>query len=124
MSLILTHPATAYRSCEDCQRWIYDVQSGQIKRNKLTGEPIPRPPGTKMPCVHCPRCEGEAEKTPEVGKRRSWSARNWRTWELYWRQQGTGSRVGDAIVRRNFGIIAEALAQYDRACRRAGVKGL
>ncbi|OHB81790.1 MAG: hypothetical protein A2W31_06605 [Planctomycetes bacterium RBG_16_64_10] len=65
------------------------------------------------PCWDCPKTIGEKRRCPETGRQAEWTERNWRTWACYWEHQAAGGAV-DEIMRRNFGIIGEALADYQR----------
>ena len=68
--LIRTAPQVAWRDCADCQRHIYDEQTGT--RALFQGAPIPRPAGTQAPCripqVGCPVGTPETPRrlTPEL----------------------------------------------------------
>ena len=68
--LIRTAPQVAWRDCGDCQRHVYNEQTGM--RALFQGAPIPRPAGTQAPCripqVGCPVGTPEAPRrlTPEL----------------------------------------------------------
>ncbi len=95
----------AYRSCEDCKRWIYDPKTGKRYRHRWTAKPLPAPPSHKPGCYSCPKCEGSNEKTPGAGKRKELWTKNWLTLRLYFEHKAGGGEVRDAILRKNFGII-------------------
>jgi hypothetical protein len=68
--LVRTAPGVAWRDCADCQRHVYDEQTGE--RALFQGVPVPRPAGTQAPCriphVGCPQGTPEASRrlTPEL----------------------------------------------------------
>lgn len=117
MGLLLSHPEVAYRSCSDCLRWYYDPKTGQLLKRwqKVDGEqqqvPIERKPGDKLPCLECPKCDGEKLKSPEAGQRCELSERNWKALRFYFQQKAVGGLV-DAIARKNCGIIEWLLDQH------------
>ena len=113
MSLLLTHPEVAYRSCEDCKRWIYDDKTGE-RRNLRTGEPMERPRGVPTPCLRCPKCTGVRRPNPTDGSKATLSEKNMKTLALYYEHQAAPMLISDPIVRRNFGLIHRILAAYDR----------
>ncbi len=120
MLLQLAHPEVSARTCDACLRWIFDTDSGNLVRNRETGEPLPRPPGSRTPCLTCPKCTNTEEKTPEAGRRSDVSRRNQLTLLRYHEQLVTPGPVDD-VMRRNFGIIHEVLDTYDRGVRRAAL---
>ena len=117
----MAHPEVAYRSCEDCKRWMYDAKTGKREMRKRTntdtGEvesyPLARKPGTKTPCWNCPKCEIENPKlrTPEDGVGAELSRKNWKALRFYFQQKAVGGRV-DAIARRNCGLIEWILEEH------------
>ena len=112
--LQLTHPETAARTCDGCLRWVFDPDSGRLVRNRETGEPITRPPGSRTPCLTCPKCTHTAEKSPEAGRASDLSPRNRLTLARYYEQQASPGPT-DEVMRRNFGVIHELLTTYDRS---------
>ena len=52
MRLLVLHPQLLQRSCDDCQRWIYDERHQRLLRG---GRPVPRPAGVPTPCASCPK---------------------------------------------------------------------
>lgn len=57
MRLLLFHPGPASIDCEDCQRYVYDLERGERKTYRAGGEDRPqvRPPGTPRQCALCPK---------------------------------------------------------------------
>ena len=102
--LILAHPEVAFRSCEDCERWIYDAETG--KKKTRAGRPIARPHISRPPCSTCPKCEGENVKDVDTGKRATLSPKNWQTIQAYFQVQATHLMIDDPITQTNFGTIA------------------
>jgi hypothetical protein len=111
---LLAHPEVAYRSCEDCKRWVYVDQTGKQQKDRK-GHALQRVGRT--PCDRCAKCADSPVKSPEAGAKRSLSAVDWRTIQLYYEYQN--EPVQDAILRRHFGRIRQFLDQYDRDQRRA-----
>ena len=119
MGLLLSHPEIAHRSCAECQRWLYDSETGRQTRRRQrdpeTGEerllPVVRPTGTAPPCWKCPKCDGRDERTPATGRISELSAKNWAAIRFYYEHQATGGRV-DAMARKNCGIIHWAIEQH------------
>ena len=118
MSLILTHPEVAYRSCEDCKCYVYDPKTGKQHKDRK-GKPLKRPVGSRTPCHFCPKCRRADRKDPRAGEAATLSVKNQRTLRLYYQQQAGGGEVIDPITRKNFGMIAEILDSYDRQQRQA-----
>lgn len=75
-----------------------------------------RPPKSPTPCTSCPKCDGEQEKSPEVGRQADLSEKNWRTIALYHEVQGVAGCgvVPDGITRQNFGIIHQEHESFAR----------
>ena len=113
--MLLAHPNLP--TCDECSEWMYNTETWQ--RNKGHGGFVRRPRGSKLPCKRCPKCEGEKEASPEVGKRSTLAMRNYRTLRLYHEHQAAGGEVTDAIMRKNFGIIRQITDLIDRSQRRA-----
>lgn len=109
MSLLLTHPELSSRPCRECQRWLYDKETG--KKKYRGRQPIARPAYSKPPCFDCPKCDGQPEKNPTVGQQAELSQQNWRCLQAYFEQQGGGGVV-DPLARKNFGIIAWTFGLY------------
>jgi len=113
----LEHPEVAYRTCKECQQWFYDPKTGQ--RSMRFGQPLPRKPTDPRPnCRGCPKCQGLPldQQNPKAGSKRTLSTKNWRTLEFYYEVQavGVGDIKLDAMARRNMGLIARTLAEYER----------
>ncbi len=52
VSLLLAHPPLLERTCARCQTWLFDDRHQIVRR---LGQPVPRPPGTLLPCWKCPK---------------------------------------------------------------------
>lgn len=108
MRLQLSHPEVAYRSCEDCLKYMYDHKTGRLFRN-ADGTPQPRPPGSKAPCqatVKAPfdvRARICAKVSPDAGI--ELSDRNQAALEHYLRCRATGRFPDDPLVANNASII-------------------
>jgi hypothetical protein len=118
--LQLTHPETAARTCDVCLRWMFDLKSGRLIRNRETGEPIARLAGCRPPCLSCVKCTHATERTPESGRYCDLSRRNQLTLTCYYQQQAAPGPTDD-VMRRNFGVIYEVLTNYDRSVQQAAL---
>lgn len=106
MRLLLFHPEWS-RSCQQCETWLYDDETGQVHRRPArTGPPTRRPLGTITPCVRCP-------KVPEDAPIRTrafaieMTIQNRLAYRHYLECQAVNSWPDDPIVRRNARIIRE-----------------
>lgn len=107
------------RTCDSCQKWIYDENTGRRKRwpDPDTGEFMKRPEGSQTPCTSCPKTSWSRTKTPEIGKQAELSSKNEKTWSLYHRIHGCGGMAAfnlDAITIKNMGIIHELVSEHER----------
>jgi len=107
IQLAILHPQVAYRDCADCEKNLYDADTGerQLDRN---GNPIPRVKGTFAPCRYIdPRQpEGRCPKgTPEKSK--ALTDRNVLAWQHYRECKAVGQFPDDPIVRKNAGLIRQ-----------------
>lgn len=107
MGLILSNPTLAYRSCDDCGKYIYGEDG--LKRER-GGVLLERPKNIPPPCHNCPKLEDIEPKNPENGRKYgTLSEKNWHTLELYFQQKAGISCKIDAITARNFGIIEQLI---------------
>lgn len=106
MTLFGLHPEVAYRSCEDCQQWLYDLETGA--RIKSSGREVPRQPSNPPPCRTRRGCP---KGTPE--EPRSLSRKNLQAYWHYQQCAAVGSFPDDPIVRQNAAIIRMAERQID-----------
>lgn len=114
--MLLLHPGPASIDCEDCQEWLYDLDTG--KRQTIgQGErerPIPRPKGTDTPCEECPK------GSPSNAEILKLSPRNRKTYELWRRAKATGGHAvpdhlrADAILARNFAELDQVTQTIDQ----------
>ena len=110
----------AYRTCKECCKYYYDPKTGR-RSEYSNGCPKlrnPSHPRDKPNCRGCPKCQGLPldQQSPKAGSKRTLSIKNWRTLEFYYEVQavGVGSVKLDALARRNMGLIARTLAEYER----------
>lgn len=83
------------------------------------GKPQPRPHYSAPPCHTCPKCSGSERPSPDVGQQSDLSEKNLRTLHLYHQHRATPLDRVDAIMAKNFGIIAGLLDRLDRSRQRA-----
>lgn len=95
-------PVLAGRDCGDCQRWLYDEETGFPARD-AAGELIERHPSNPPPCR---RPRGCAKGTPE--QPRTLSPKNWQAYLFHLECVACGSFPDDELVRRNAGLIEMA----------------
>jgi hypothetical protein len=116
LRLLLWHPGVAAIRCRDCERYVYDLETGKLKtyRSGPSREEKPqlRPAGTLPPCGDCPK----------GGKHREWetrlSAANLKTLALY-RETRAGVPLSraerrDSIVRENMALIDGLVRDWER----------
>jgi hypothetical protein len=102
--LILQHPRIAHRSCEDCQRWLYDDGPDGTQQLSLRGgRPQRRPKASATPCRTEQGCPAG---TPEAQNRLS--DKNTHAFAHYLECRAVGQFPDDPIVRQNAAIIRQA----------------
>ncbi|QDU76436.1 hypothetical protein Pan97_34850 [Bremerella volcania] len=117
MWLIEEHPGAASIDCDDCAKWIYDLETGQKATVRVGPERKeefqPRPSGVPTPCSTCPK------KSPENAKECTLSRKNYRTYQ-FWRMCNASHfhympehLANDPIVARNFAALADVRVQID-----------
>jgi hypothetical protein len=104
--LILAAPHVAFRSCTDCQTYVYDETTGQpCDYPPHSGHPVPRPPGSLPACrldgVGCPK------GTPEAP--RGLTPANQAAWLFDAECRAIGQFPDDPLVRRNALLIRSAM---------------
>jgi len=102
VQLLLLHPEVAYRSCEDCQKYVYDHETG--KREEYppgSGNPVKRILGQLPPCSQgptvCPKV------SPDAGI--ELNEKNQECYRHYLECRTTGTFPDDPVVRENAAII-------------------
>jgi len=118
MRLLLFHPGVASFTCEQCEKYIYDFDTGKQKTFKAGAErkeqPYLRPPNVATPCQKCPR------ESPEKAHEYELSDRNYRTLILYRRAKATmfhyltEAEKTDPLVARNFAALDVLFAEHER----------
>ena len=104
--MILLHPGAASIDCEDCAKWVYNLETGE--RQQWHGADAPNP--TVTPCRKDPKICPKG--SPEAGS--ELTPRNWQAYENYLECKAVMQFPDDAIVRRCAGIIR---AVEDRVAR-------
>lgn len=110
MWLRLHHPQMAELSCDDCQRFVCDVKTGEIKRNAATKLPVKRPAGSQTPCDACPKCQWSARgrESPAEGRQAELSPKNQVLVDLYYQiQAAPGSVELTDRVAAKMGLIGQ-----------------
>ena len=97
MRLMLKNPLLAIRTCEVCQKWWFDEETGKVIQ--IGGQYLTRPEHAETKCRVA--AEGCEKGTPE--HQLSFSQRNQQAFEhwMQWRAVGCPN-PHDAIVRRNW----------------------
>lgn len=139
MRLLLLHPGVLRIDCADCQRYIYDLETGERKTyrsgSKREQTPMLRPAASDPPCHKCPKkgagvadtshrpgdCEGgEDLRAGRCEGGEILRPRHWRTLAIYQKVRATmgvflTSRMRrDALLMRNLAAIDELYRQFDR----------
>ncbi|MGQ0637322.1 MAG: hypothetical protein ACT4QC_22165 [Planctomycetaceae bacterium] len=99
MRLLLAAPRLAHRDCDDCQKHVYDEQTGH--RALHAGLPVVRPPGTHPPCrlPHVGCLKGTPENAHVL------SEANRRAFRHYLGCAATATFPDDPIVRRHAALL-------------------
>lgn len=112
VELILYHPKVAYRSCQSCQEYLYDEDTGQVSIDRKFATPRAEKRPAVMP-PPCRTCIGCPKGTPENS--RELSPKNRLAYEHYLQCRAVGDfPKHDAIVRRNAAIILGVYDGYQR----------
>ncbi len=112
LRVLLNHPQVAFRSCDDCKRWLFDEETGKIKKRK--GVEIPRPEGVGTPCERCPK------KSPELAHLYELSAANLKTLEIYWQCRATNGaslKHSDDLLNHNLSLIHQVIESHKDSVR-------
>jgi len=107
--LEIMHPQIASRSCESCQMYVYDEDSGYIVKNR-DGKPRVRAKGNTVPCMtpgmSCPK------GSPTEG--REFTTKNWQAYNHYLTCKAMGQWPDDELVRVNASLIARSETYAER----------
>ncbi len=104
MSLLLWHPEVTGRSCDDCAKYVYDDTPTEMGPKVMRrGLPVLRPPGSPLPCYHCPKIPAGKPKHRDFAV--ELSERNWQVYIHYRQCVAVGAFPDDPIVRMHAGII-------------------
>ena len=102
MQLILLHPEVAYRSCEDCKKYVYDHETGRKEEYPAgSGLPVLRLPGSLPPCHTGPSACAKVSPESKV----ELSERNQECYRHYLECRAVGSFPDDPVVRENAAVI-------------------
>lgn len=106
MRLLLFHPGAARIDCGECQKFVFDLQTGERETYKSGPErkevPYARNAGESPPCHKCPK------ESPERARQIELSEKNWQAYGHYLQAKAVGlteAERRDPIVRRNFALI-------------------
>lgn len=115
MQLLLLHPEVAFRSCEDCKKYVYNHESG-IKEEHPPGSGIPilRLPGMLPPCSTGPKAC--AKVSPEAGH--ELNERNKLAYLHYMECRAVGDFPDDPLVRYHAAIIRSVEDDAEKMERR------
>lgn len=113
--LLLFHPDFS-RSCDDCERYLYDDSGpgmGDVVRLHAPGKPPkPRPPGAGTPCDKCPKIP--AGDKPERASAVEMSEQSERVYRHYLECRAVRSFPDDDTVRRNARLIRAVHDAWER----------
>lgn len=102
----ILHPEVAGRDCGVCREYDHDIDSGILRRQKGTNEPIRRTAKNLPPCMTergCPK--GTPENQRDFNQRNRWA------WRHFITCQAMGRFPDDPLVHQNADLIANALFQ-------------
>jgi hypothetical protein len=106
-------PEVAHRDCGHCQEFLYDEETGLVRRQKFAkgddglGLPVLR----RREPLPCQTAAGCPKGTPE--RQLSLSEKNRRAYRHYQMCKATGTWPKDGMVRRNAGIIEAAISSAE-----------
>ncbi|RCS43935.1 hypothetical protein DTL42_18285 [Bremerella cremea] len=116
---MVLHPAAASLDCNDCAKWIVDLQTGHTQTVRVgpsrTEVAMARPPGVPTPCASCPK------QNPEQARRLKLSRKNEQTYQLWLRARATFGHAipahlkHDLLLARNFAELDQLHAAIDLA---------
>lgn len=129
LRLLLKFPRRATRSCDDCEKYLWEDEE-IVRRPVKVGLPVLRPPGSSLPCAvgdrslgtdRCPKIPLDA---PAVSRRYAvgLSDQHKEALDYYHECRAIGDNFGDDpdwLVRRNAKIIR---AMFDQAEQLSAVK--
>lgn len=107
MWLLLAHPELP--TCQDCQTWLYSVDTWQ--RVERAGQPQPRPPGTATPCYRCPKSD---RTNPQPHPERDPTPRTLAALEVFLQVRAGAPMPADPLVQRYCGLIQWVYDLVDR----------
>ena len=91
--MLLLHPGVAKIDCRDCQRRLYDLETGEPKYYRAGPNREKRyydGPKHKPPCATPEDVGGGCPKgSPQEAHKHELTEENWRTWELYQQSRAT-----------------------------------
>jgi len=112
--LLLFHPGLTLFTCDDCQKYVYNLETGERETFKAGPQrvemPKIRPPGVDTPCLKCPR------ESPEKAGQYELTDANWRTYTLYRRAKATSFHYLTEAEQKD-PIVAIAFVILDTLCR-------
>lgn len=98
----MLYPEVAFRSCEDCQKHVYDHETGRREEWPAgSGNPVARLPGSLPPCADGPTAC--AKVSPGAGV--ELNERNSQCYRHYLECRATSSFPDDALVRHHAAVI-------------------
>jgi hypothetical protein len=116
--LILSHPEMIQRTCEECQKYVYQDTIEEMSSEKLidkrTSLPLLRPPGGRLPCQRCPRVAHVAAKDKHPGNAVDIMERTWKIYRHYRECRAVGQFPDDPIVRSHAAEIRAVEDQLER----------
>lgn len=111
MRLLLLHPGVARRSCEACAKYLHHEPGGGVVTRG--GRPVPRAPGSRTPCVTCPKIPPGADPKPENAAELAWRTED--AYRHYLECRAVGRFPDDPIVRYTAMLIRQAEDAATRA---------
>lgn len=115
MQLLLLHPEVAYRSCEDCKKYVYNHETG-VKEEfpEGSGKPVLRIKGSLPPCAMGPTACAKVSPEAEI----ELNERNKQAYLHYLECRAVGDFPDDPLVKYHAAIIRSVEDESDRSERR------
>lgn len=122
MPFCLQNPGNAALDCEECKRFLYNIDTGKpyLRQNRKQE----RPKGSPTPCHKCPK------KSPERWQKIKPSRRTYATLDLYRKCRSTGglaltpAELADDLLLSNLATLDEIYRLHELASQQQTIGDL